>query len=309
MKTWAWDRILSVLGLIFAVVPWLWPDLSLETKVAATVVIGWLILTIYMLISNRLRVMWPVFSLGLVIATAVLGYTRLLALQPPRTHQVIIFSLALLFLIVILTFAGTRPLQQDFQSSVFLAEPDALEQLEPFIENAEEIFLCGLTLGGLVSHCSRMIEHLVREKKCHLRIILPQENVILSSAHRISLDYTPHTKLIREYQDTLAWLDQLTEQGGEKVQLRTTETLPTISLLFVNPGTDKARLRVSLHIFEGALNRRPHFELNRRNHPKWYDFFAQKYCIDLWHRSTPRETGAMAAQKISEQLLRKSKSY
>ena len=305
MKTLQWDLILGVLGLIFAIVPWFWPEGAMEAKAAATIAIVWLTLTIYLIISNHLNVAWPLFSGGLVLVVAILGYSQLLVLQPPQTSRTIILGLALSFLLGIFIILASRESQSlPFRASVFLAQLDSLEQFEPFVEDAKEIFLCGLTLGGLVSRYGSTIERLVRNQGCRLRVILPQEDVIRSSAYRISLDYKTPTSLQEEYLRSLDWLDQLAAHSmGNQVQIRITETLPTISLLIANPGSPKARLRVSLHVFGGALNKRPYFEFSRHKHPKWYEFFAQKYCSKLWERSVPREVGAKAELKRAGQRL------
>lgn len=305
MKPMSWDRILAMLGVIFTVAAWVLPEISIMVKVGATIAVVWITLTIYLVMSDHLTVAWPLFSGGLVATVGILGYLRLSALQLPQTSRMVILSLVLLLLLGILILASQKSRSLPLRALVILAPPDSLEQFEPFVEDAKEIFLCGLTLGGLVSRCGCAVEHLVSNQGCRVRVILPQEDVILSSAHRISLGYEHGTRLKEEYQATLAWLDQLAKHRRDKVEVRIAKTLPTVSLMIADPDSPRARLGVSLHVFGGALNKRPYFELSKHEHPKWYDFFAQRYCRDLWDRSEPREVGARAELKRAQERLRK----
>ena len=304
MKTLTWDRMLSILGLLFSVVPWLLPDASLEEKVAVTVTLIWMSITLQLISSRRLFTAWFLISVGLVTVSTILGYSRLLSIQPRHLGREIMFGLLAVLVIGIIAYAARKSMSSHM--ALHLAPLHASEQFDAFSKEAEEVCLYGLTLAGLRNHHSSTIEHLVKSKECRLRAILPCEEIILSYAYRMSLDYKQQVMLNEEYQAVLAWLERLAKQYADKVQIRTTTVLPTLSILIVNPNSHRAKLRVSLHVYRGALNKRPYFEMSRHEQPEWYSFFARMY-DDLWDQSTPWSVGSKEQLRRSQERLQKLK--
>lgn len=156
--------------------------------------------------------------------------------------------------------------------------------LEKYLDKANELFISGGSLHGLLAVQPRVIERwLSQTRQAKLLLILVDPDAVrtgkVSVQHlHISQDKDEYA---RHIDSSLRTIKKLQKSFPGKVEYRLTDQVPSMTVLMINHN----KARVSLNLYLTSPDQRPIFELSRSEHPKWFELFQTKYYIELWEKS------------------------
>ena len=172
-------------------------------------------------------------------------------------------------------------------------EPD-FENFQSYCAGAQDIFVCGLSLGYITVYQRFFFEERLRYG-CNFRLLMVDPDISteafdLIAEHDERNNGAEFLKIFRnELQTSLTILCDLckTPERRGHLEVRASKGLPVFTITMVNPTQENGKMRIELRPYKRNLGVRPYLELKKEDAQDnyWYDFFLQRYYVQLWDDS------------------------
>lgn len=294
------ELFLAILGVLFTTFAWYLPDATSVQKAIATLIIVWLLLTIYLALKKFQNLAWNLYGIGSTVI--LLSLTIYLTIVSGNSNSAAAITFWTLAIGAIVCVVGLIIISSIFFSNrVSLIKSGEQEKFVNRMKNAESIYILGMTLAGLRKLHQPYINNLVSEKKCNLTVVIPSEEIITNHVMKIGL--SQHLELYNEYLRTLDWLDTLGRNNLNKVEVRTIPQLPTLSLVIINPDSQNPCLRLAFHVINGSFNNRPWLQFDKKEQPELYKYFVSPYYTDILKNALIRDVSFSGEAKRAQERL------
>jgi hypothetical protein len=235
-----------------------------------------------------------------MIALAFLSISGLLPLDFERLTLMLLGFLAINVLIERMTYF--RKLEEKISNLTnrrFLRSrtDEGFQDFHHYCGDAQEIFLCALSMGFAVRDQSFVFEERLRHG-CSFKLLIANPNLSpgalrMIAEHDERVATTPNFDVFlrSEIETSIKILDSLrtlSDRTGH-LELRATKGLPVFTITMVNPKGDNGKMRIEFRPYKRNRGARPYLELKKQEEVDrfWYDFFLAQYYEQLWNDSNP----------------------
>lgn len=234
----------------------------------------------------KLRRLLPLLTIAFAVGVGVLSFFDLIAQVP---DEVIVTLLAL---IAVDALVERMSLLEKISARVekwpeeeVLRDRSKLNRMEELAAGATEIWAAGISLVSIIRPYDNFYLQKLRDG-CNLRFLLLNPN---SKAAEVwnKKQQTPTAK--RDIKSSLQALDGLIQYKTlkGKCEVRLTQAFLPFSLVIVNGQKEHGKMTVEMLAYKKNLHDRPHLQLTKRDHEKWFRFFYDQFEI-LWQDSSAR---------------------
>lgn len=202
-------------------------------------------------------------------------------------------------------------------TAFFQAPPD----LEPYIRQAQQIDLCGVTLSTTINKKFVSLRQRIMEG-AHVRLLIIGETLpILTMAAQRSEDAgntSYYRKRLATTLDDITYLHRsVTEasQNQEKIvhpvgslQIRFLSYAPSFSVISFDPGQKRGMALVEIYPHHTGYNNTPHFQLTPEKDGEWYQYFTNQFEA-MWQSATAwRPTEGSGQSSITTLLAERART-
>ncbi|RIK73280.1 hypothetical protein DCC62_17710 [candidate division KSB1 bacterium] len=235
----------------------------------------------------KLRRLLPLLTIAFAVGVGVLSFFDLIAQVP---DEVIVTLLAL---IAVDALVERMSLLEKISARVekwpeeeVLRDRSKLNRMEELAAGATEIWAAGISLVSIIRPYDNFYLQKLRDG-CNLRFLLLDPN---SKAAEVwnKKQQTPTAK--KDIKLSLQSLDNLIKHRNlkGKCEVRLAQAFLPFSLVIVNGQKDYGKMTVEMLAYKKNLHDRPHLQLTKRDHEKWFRFFSDQFEI-LWQDSSERK--------------------
>lgn len=172
------------------------------------------------------------------------------------------------------------------------------QPFDEFIRGANEVFIFGGSLAGLIKHEFNTIEtwlgtvkesnnnHNGEGKDANLKLLLVDPQLVRKGRITVQSlfryfgmdDAHARKEYAKDVEKTIRAIGELQKSFPAKIEVRLTKETPSVTLVLV----DKRKARVSVNLYQNDLKKRPIFEIRKDEHYGWYDTFENLYYRHVW---------------------------
>lgn len=232
--------------------------------------------------------MLPLITIALALGAVVLSLFGFL--ETTVAEEVIITLMALLAVDALVERMGLLEKMnariEKWPEEEVLRDRSKLNRMEELAAGATEIWAAGTSLVSII----RPYDHFFLQKLkegCNLRFLVLDPK---SEAAHVwdKKQQTPTTK--RDIKSSLQSLDNLIKQRRLKgrCEVRLAQAFLPFSMVIVNAQKEYGKMTVEMLAYKKNLHDRPHLQLTKRDHEKWFRFFYDQFEI-LWQDSSERK--------------------
>lgn len=156
---------------------------------------------------------------------------------------------------------------------------DKIIEFHDRIVNAEEIWICGLTLSSIVKPKYYQILRDRARKGAKIKVIVsdPQGNSLVGAVKSIEPAPTKDD-LTDEIDRTITSFYRLyTDFPNADIKMGFLDAPMTSGIIVTDPGTDKARAHMEIYSYRAPVYDRPHIELVEKIDSKWYKYVKEEF--------------------------------
>ena len=170
----------------------------------------------------------------------------------------------------------------------------SFQDFNSYCTGAQDIFLCGLSLGFVTVQQSFLFEERLKNG-CNFKLLIVDPD-LAPEAFKLIADHDERgddpdfaqflRDEIRSSVKILSGLRKLPKRTGH-LEVRATKGLPVFTITMVNPQQDSGKIRIELRPYKRNRGVRPYIELMKQDSDDrmWYDFFFTNYYMKLWQDS------------------------
>lgn len=236
----------------------------------------------------KFRRLLPLITIA--VALGAVGLSQFGVLEMSNAEEVIITLMALLAIDALVERMGLLEKIdariEKWPEEEILRDRSKLNRMEELAAGATEIWAAGISLVSITRPYDSFYLQKLREG-CNLRFLLLDPN---SKAVKVwnKKQQTPTAK--RDIKSSLQSLDNLIkhEKVKGKCEVRLTQAFLPFSLVIVNGQKEHGKMTVEMLAYKKNLHDRPHLQLTKRDHEKWFRFFYDQFEI-LWQDSSERK--------------------